>query len=420
MTALSYEQILRNRMAATRQPGGSYMSQFGVPAAPVAQGGAVPAGGGIPGQQVAPQMPGQQMGPQMPPTGLYGSEQALQGGLQGGLAALLQGMDQGRGDLMSQFNSATRGLTPFIQPGQQAQGLQGAFSGAMGPEAQAQAFAQYRDSPGQAYLRERGERAVTRNASALGGLGGGRVMQELQRQGIGLAEQAYGEDFNRLGQVAGQGLQAAGMAGQLRGQAGQTLGNMGLQGGLQASNMFQQTGRDTAAGRTQAGRDIAGNISGVSSGLSNLSDQQGRGISDLLGLTGGNLAQLLAGAGQAQGDGQMDLATLLANLGIGASSQYAGLPSIPGTQQNDGQLGNIGRAAMGIGTMMTSDSRLKTNKQRVGVTPGGRVIYTWDWNEEGMRLAGGQPGFGGMADENLDISMVGPHGYLMMDYARFD
>jgi hypothetical protein len=76
-----------------------------------------------------------------------------------------------------------------------------------------------------------------------------------------------------------------------------------------------------------------------------------------------------------------------------------------------------GSAAGGIGAMM-SDERLKTNIEQVGVTPGGRNVYTWDWNADGERLFGGQSTLGVMAQENPDIAFTGPDGYLMVDCAR--
>ena len=44
----------------------------------------------------------------------------------------------------------------------------------LGPEAQAQAFAQYNESPGQAWAREQMEKSTLRTQNAIGG-GGGRA-----------------------------------------------------------------------------------------------------------------------------------------------------------------------------------------------------------------------------------------------------
>jgi len=95
----------------------------------------------------------------VPPTGLIGSEQAIQQGLGGQLGLLAQGIGgaqgeidlataQTRGDISQGFGQATGAISPFIQGGAQASQLQAAQSGALGPAAQAQAFQNFQSSPG--------------------------------------------------------------------------------------------------------------------------------------------------------------------------------------------------------------------------------------------------------------------------------
>ena len=156
-----------------------------------------------------------------PPIGLVGSEQALRSGLEGSLAGITEGLDRA-GESIAQGQQF---LQPFAGAGGQAIGLQAALSGAAGAEAQQQAFANYTASPGQEFLRNRGERALLRNSGAIGGLGGGRVRQALQQQGIGLAQQDFNNQFNRLGQLSQFGLQGAGQQAQL---SGQLAGEQGL------------------------------------------------------------------------------------------------------------------------------------------------------------------------------------------------
>jgi len=337
-----------------------------------------------------------------PQIGLVGAEDALQRGLTGALSGLTEGI-----------GAATQTLDPFAQQGGQALNLQAALSGALGPEAQAQAFTDFQDSPGQQFLQERGERAILRNQSALGGLGGGLVQQELQRQGIGLARQDFADQFNRLGPLSSIGFGAAGQQAGFQNRGGQT-----------AAELAFQTGRDLAGGRTRAGEQLAGAIGGTTSALSSLANQQGTGISQLTGQAGSNLANLLSGAGQQQAGGQTQLAGLLANLSTQQGSQVAGLPSIPGTQQTRGIIDSIGQAASGAGTAMAafSDSRLKENIEKIGVTDKGHNLYTWDWNEIGLTKAGDSPTIGVIAQEALkkDPSLVSidEDGYLMVDYSR--
>lgn len=263
-----------------------------------------------------------------PKYGLSGAEEAMQRGLQGGIAGLESGVNQ-----------ASSTLSPYTQGGNQAFDLQSALSGAMGPEAQRQAFANYNESPEVAYQREMGERAITRNAAATGGLGGSRVQQELQRHAIGLAQQDYGNSFNRLGSLADKGYGAAGL-----------LGGIQANAGGQAGQMAYGTGQALAAGRTRAGEQIAGNVQGTSSALAQLINQQGADLSSIIGTSGNNIAQLLAGYGTADAQTQQALAALLANIATGSASQVAGVPGLPGVN-DPGMLGGIGNLLGGIGTL---------------------------------------------------------------------
>ena len=185
LTTLTPRRCLAGRLAPTGHPAGRrgaagrcWRPGRGLGGINTQPGGPTAGGGGYGGAS----------GAGVPQTGLIGAESALQGGLRGGLAGI-----------EARVNQAGQTLSPYTQGGNQAFGLQSALSGAMGPEAQRQAFANYNESPEVAYQREMGERAITRNAAATGGLGGGRVQQELQRHAIGLAQQDYGNSFNRLG-----------------------------------------------------------------------------------------------------------------------------------------------------------------------------------------------------------------------------
>ena len=275
----------------------------------------------------------------LPQIGLSGSERALTQGLGGATDAIMQGTMQGRQDLQQglgqanqSFNQGVAGLNPFSQGGQQAQQVQLAQSGALGPEAQAQAYQNFQSSPGQDWLREQGERGVTRNAGALGGLGGGNVMKELSRFNQGLASQDFGNQFNRLGSLSGQGLTAATNIGSLRGQQGNMQMNAatnmsGLAQG--AGNLIGQnvmnTGINLSTGRTQAGRDIAGNVQDTTSALSDLINQQGSGLADIIGSGANAAANTITGLASQLGISEENLATILGNLATGQGTQLSGL-----------------------------------------------------------------------------------------------
>ena len=227
--------------------------------------------------------------------GLAGATSAMQGGLQGGLSQLQGGVQQGMNTLLGgydqgsqwlnqgigalgnvaqgqsaqghysgmnaaqagsaaqsqaqqantmagqgQFNQAINGANRWTGAGLNAQSMMANRSGANGADAQAQAYKNFQESPGQSWLREQGQNAIINQSSATGGLHGGRVQKELMRQGQGMASQDYQNQFANLGALAGQGLQAQGMVGQLRGQAGSLQAQLEGQNAQMGTNVNMQ------------------------------------------------------------------------------------------------------------------------------------------------------------------------------------
>lgn len=124
------------------------------------------------------------------------------------------------------FDEQIKRLDPFSQAGQRAVGEQSAFLGLSGAPAQQEAFGRFDESAGQAFLRERQEKALVRNASRIGGLGGGNIRTALQEQAFGRAQTDLDRHMDRLSGVSGQGLQAAGrqIGGPARVQTGVDVG----------------------------------------------------------------------------------------------------------------------------------------------------------------------------------------------------
>ena len=143
-----------------------------------------------------------------------------------------------------QFDVTQESFRPFQEAGVSALGQQQALLGLSGQAAQQQAFAGLEDSPGQQFLRARAQKNLLRNASAIGGLGGGNVRSALVQQGVGFAQQDLQNQFGRLGQLAGQGQAAAGQVGQFGQQTSQ-----GIQQGLQGQSQARASG---ILGRQQA------------------------------------------------------------------------------------------------------------------------------------------------------------------------
>lgn len=215
------------------------------------------------------------------------------------------------------FQQAAQGVQSFSPVGLQAQEMQAALSGLRGQQAFDQALV---DSPAQRFLREQGERAVINQATALGGLGGGNVLQELQRQGQGLAATQLQQQINNLAGLSGQGLQAAGMGGQFLSQAGQQQGNLAAQN----AQLATQANLASAANRLSSAQGIA-NLFGQGAGLMGSLAGQGAGISSSLAGQGAGITSALTGqgaglTGQFAGQG----AGLQGQAGLNAANLFSG------------------------------------------------------------------------------------------------
>jgi hypothetical protein len=165
-------------------------------------------------------------------------------------AARLQAASSDRGiaENRRQFDITQGNLKPFRDAGVGALEQQQALMGLSGNEAQEQAYNQFNESPGQRFLRQRQEKALLANASAIGGLGGGNVRTALQQQAVGFAQQDFDNQFSRLGQIAGQGQAATNTMGQFGAQNAANIAQMdksgsearasGILGAAQAETQF--------------------------------------------------------------------------------------------------------------------------------------------------------------------------------------
>ena len=184
-----------------------------------------------------------------------------------------------------------RELAPFATAGREALQQQQALLGLGGQEAQDAAFNVFAESPGQRFIREQAQKSLTRNAAALGGIGGGNVRSALVEQGAGFAAQDFGNQFNRLGDIRTSGQNAATNIGQgaltVGGNVGATKFNAGQLIGAGAIN--------TAARQGQFGQNFATN-------QGNIAIQQGNaratGIQNQNAIFQNTLGQVAGVAGQ--------------------------------------------------------------------------------------------------------------------------
>lgn len=252
----------------------------------------------------------------------------------------------------------------------------------------------------------------------------------------GVAEALTNEAFARQGAQMASGLRQQGFQTAL-GAAQQDVANrmqaaLANQSAQAAAQQFGQSSRLAAEQANQQARlqaSIANQQAAAQQAQTQLSA-----ASQL-----GNLANLGFGFGQQiteqqmrQGAQQQAMQQALIDA---AKSQYAGFTGAPQaslglpiqaltgmpsmgstTSQQPGLLNYLGLAAG-----LFSDVRLKENVKPAGKL-GGVQFYTWDWNEEGKRIANpNQPTFGVMADEvalsHPQHVSRGDDGYLRVHYA---
>lgn len=259
------------------------------------------------------------------------------------------------------IGTGTGNFQPFIDAGQQGGQEQAALSGALGAEAQADAFGRFQDSPEQQFLQEQGRRQILASAAATGGLGSGEVQRELTRFGTGLAAQDFQNRFNRLSQVAGQGIQSAAGAGTLLGQgagiqarSGQDLSRNALTTGLTQANFVNQAGLFNAQNRFNTGAALGGAIGTTATNQADLINQQGAGTADIIGAAGGNFANIVNQLAQQTGQSQENLALILGNLTTGQAAQIAALPGIGSLVPPPNTLATISQIIGGVGTAISA------------------------------------------------------------------
>jgi len=159
--------------------------------------------------------------------GLFGGSDAADGAADAQVASSTAAVAENR----RQFNKTQANLRPFLKAGQRALIEQRSLLGLNGEGRQQNAFDRFKDSPGQAFLRERGERALLQNQAAIGGLGGGNVRSALQEQGIGFANQQYTQYVNQLAGLSGGGQTAGVNIGVAGANAASNIGNALQSGG---------------------------------------------------------------------------------------------------------------------------------------------------------------------------------------------
>ena len=190
-------------------------------------------------------------------------------GAQKGADAQLTASREANQVLRDQFASTQKELQPFITGAGGAFQLQQAQSGALGPEAQQQAFTNFNESPGLKFLRDRGLQGIDRNAAAQGSLIGGNTDKARIAFSQGLAQQDFGNQFNRLGAVTGTGLAAAQALGGVGSVAAQGQAQNITGAGFAAAQGFNAAGAARAQGAIGQGNAFSSGFGDLASIFSN-------------------------------------------------------------------------------------------------------------------------------------------------------
>ena len=259
-------------------------------------------------------------------------------------------------------------------------------------------------------------------ASAAGAFGGSRQ---------GVAESLTNEAFARQGGELAAGLRQQGFQTAL-GASQQDVANQ-MQAALANQGAFgraQEFGQGMTLDAQQANQQAAQQAANLR--------LQASGQLGGLGQTGFGMGQGIIGMQQQQGLLQQQNNQRLIDV---ARAQYGGFANAPQTAlntrmgaasagnfnqgsttetRNPGLFDYLQAGANAGATYMASDRRLKTNVTPIGERSGVK-LYSWDWTDEGKRIASpDQPTVGVMADELMETH---PHlvhrasdGYLRVNY----
>lgn len=259
------------------------------------------------------------------------ARQDVTGGTSSALAQLAQTREEARGQ-----------YEPYTTVGTAAVQREAALSGALGPEAQQAAIDAYIESPGQQYLREQQEKALLRNAAAIGGLGGGNVRTALQEQAMGIASTQQQQYLENLRSLATRGQEAAGamtgvisqtgLAGaQMTQGAGNLLAQLSQQYGLSSADLARMTSSEMATLANNTGLNLATIQQANAAARAGLQTELGSSMASARAAQASDIAGLTETAATNVLNTQQGISSYLANLATGTGSNIANLQAAQGS-----------------------------------------------------------------------------------------
>lgn len=184
--------------------------------------------------------------------GAYAADQQAEAG-ERGANAQQAAANAATAEQRRQFDLSRQDQLPYLQAGHDALRRQ--------QEALAGNFGEFRDSPDYAFTREQSLEALQRGAAARGGFMGGGADADRLQLASGLASQQFGNYWNRLAGLAGQGQTTAGNLGGLGANMANNIGgNLMDAGNARASSYANTANAWSNFGNQAAG--VAGNVIG--------------------------------------------------------------------------------------------------------------------------------------------------------------
>jgi hypothetical protein len=275
----------------------------------------------------------------------FEASQRLQQHIAGMQIAAQQGIaNQQIGEARRQFDMVRQVLAPFITAGNQALGplqqyqatgleaMQGQrdLIGLNGSQSQSTAINALSNSPEMAAYLQQGENAILQNAAATGGLRGGNAQAAMGQFRPSLLAGLISQQYDRLGGLAGVG--------------------------VNTSSMLYQTGQSAAAGQANAGMQVAGQVGSALAGFSQGVGNAYGGLANASAANSANMANaynqyynnqgsIAAGNALAQGQAQAGMANSIA----GALGSYTMLQALRGNSGNPGTAPLLGGGGAGGG-----------------------------------------------------------------------
>ena len=242
--------------------------------------------------------------------GAIGAGASLLGSVPGAISSYLSSQQQlaaakrAQGALTGAYNTATGAQQPYAQAGQIGLGqltggnfgtaVPGQYAMGQAPQYSAPQF-NFQQDPGYQFSLQQGLGAINSGAAGQGAGLSGATLKAMSKFGINIANQQYGDVFNRYMQGRQQGFQ------EYLPQLQQFNVNRGFGAGQQQQqyeNLNQQ--QNQAYGRAA---NLAGIGQGAATNLSNLATGYGQNLAGLYGQQGNVQAAGTMGVGQGIGTG---------------------------------------------------------------------------------------------------------------------